>query len=286
MTAINITWNISSRVIDSDVKEILMRHGCSEIPKTTVHQKWVYKGDTLTIQNFGKTLFVQGPVSELNKSIVADLSKCEGLSLEGENIAKYAHLFDFGHNAIICRTCSHPVMLIEGKEKGLDFIFEKECGHKSDLKPPIFMITNRVLPDVNALVGGLISKGLSIGLFTGFEIVIPSFVITVIDKLGKREKEMSTRELECLRKLAESGKISIFMCKDGEPIPTTREEFDMKEDQIILNIAKLTNSILFTTDNVMKERAMLQKRPTIYMHPQYSKHLKMVADLRNPKREC
>jgi predicted PilT family ATPase len=128
----------------------------------------------------------------------------------------------------------------------------------------------------------LISKGLRIGLFTGFEIVVPSFVITVIDQLGKREKEMATRELEALRKYAESGKISIFMCKDGEQIPT-REEFDAKEDQIILNIAKLTNSILFTTDNVMKERAMLQKRPTIYMHPQYSKHLAMVADVRNPR---
>ena len=66
------------------------------------------------------------------------------------------------------------------------------------------------------------------------------------------------------------------MCKDGEKIPSP-EEFDAKEDQIILNISKLTNSILFTTDNVMKERAMLQKRPTIYMHPQYSKHLAMVA---------
>lgn len=144
------------------------------------------------------------------------------------------------------------------------------------------MITNRILPDVNVLVGGLISKGLGIGFFSGFEIVIPSFVITVIDTLGKREKEMATRELDELRKSAGSGKISIFFCKDGEKIPSTHEEFDLKEDQIILNIAKLTNSILFTTDNVMKERAMLQKRPTIYMHPQYSKHLKMVTELRNP----
>ena len=124
-------------------------------------------------------------------------------------------------------------------------------------------------------------KDLGIGLFTGFEIVIPSFVMTVIDTLGKREKEMATRELDELRKLADAGKISIFVCKDGEQIPTPAE-FDLKEDQIILNIAKLTNSILFTTDNVMKERAMLQKRPTIYMHPQYAKHLKMVTELRNP----
>ena len=284
MAAINITWNISPRANDSQIKEILDRHDCSEIPVKTAHQKWVYKLGTLTIKNYGKTLFLQGPVSEQNKAIVADLSKCEGLFLEGENIAKYAHLFDFGHNAIICNTCKHPIMLIEGKEKGLDFIFEKECGHKSDLKPPIFMISNRILPDVNALVGGLISKGLRIDLFTGFEIVIPSFVITVIDYLGKREKEMATRELESLRKFAESGKISIFICKDGEKIPPP-EEFDAKEDQIILNIAKLTNSILFTTDNVMKERAMLQKRPTIYMHPQYSKHLAMVADVRNPRKE-
>jgi rRNA-processing protein FCF1 len=284
MTSINITWNISPRANDAHFKDLLIQHGGTELPKNTAHQKWVCKCGSLTIQYFGKTLVIQGPISDQNKEIISELSKCEGLSLEGENIAKYAHLFDFGHNAIICNTCKHPVMLIEGKERGLDFIFEKECGHKTELKPPIFMITNRILPDVNALVGGLISKGLRIGLFTGFEIVVASFVITVIDNLGKREKEMATRELEALRKYAESGKISIFMCKDGEQIPS-REEFDAKEDQIILNIAKLTNSILFTTDNVMKERAMLQKRPTIYMHPQYSKHLAMVADVRNPRKD-
>jgi rRNA-processing protein FCF1 len=283
MAAINITWAISPRANATNIQEILTRHGCREVPAKTQHQKWVYKKDTLTIQNFGKSLFIQGPVSEENKKIITDLSRCEGLSLEGDNIEKYAQLFDFGHNAIMCRTCNHPVMLIEGREEGLDFVFRKECGHKSELKPPIFMITNRILPDVNALVGGLISKGLRIDLFTGFEIVIPNFVMTVIDNLGKREKAMALRELEELRGLAGSGKISLFICKDGEQIPLTPEEFDEKEDQIILNIAKLTNSILFTTDNVMKERAMLQKRPTIYMHPKYSKHLTIVADVRNPR---
>jgi rRNA-processing protein FCF1 len=58
---------------------------------------------------------------------------------------------------------------------------------------------------------------------------------------------------------------------------------DTVEDDVILEIAKLTNSILFTQDLTMKDKAMIKKRPTIFLHPEEAGKIKTIAQVRSPE---
>lgn len=53
-----------------------------------------------------------------------------------------------------------------------------------------------------------------------------------------------------------------------------------EEDKVILDFAQFTNSILITADNVFKERAVMQGRPTIYVNPSDFGKLKMIEEVR------
>jgi predicted PilT family ATPase len=177
--------------------------------------------------------------------------------------------------------CTTPSMLIEGKVENLDLVFRKECGHVAKMKPPIFMVTNRILPDVNVLISGHISRGIHLGLFEHFEIVIPDFVMKVIDTLGPVKKTGASNEIARLNRSEMDGKISVINCKDGHSIPPL-EQLGAVEDDIILDIAKLTNSILFTQDLTLKDKAMIKKRPTIFLHPEEAGKIKIIAEVRSP----
>jgi rRNA-processing protein FCF1 len=284
MAGINITWDISQKVDDAAVKEILHRYGCSDGAITNQYQKWVCKGSSISIQRFEKKLVFQGNENEQNIELMQVLSNVDGLNLDSANGEKYARLLRFSHNAILCMECRSPSMLIEGKVEGLDLVFRKDCGHIAKMQPPIFMVTNRILPDVNVLIGGHISKGIQIGLFEHFEIVIPDFVMGVIDTLPSAKKTGSSNEIERLKKSDMEGKITIINCKDGHKIPRTKEEMDATEDDTILEIAKLTNSILFTSDDIMKDKALIKKRPTIYLHPEEASKIKIITKVRSPEK--
>ena len=278
MTGINITWDISPTVEDTAIKEVLHRFGCTDGTVTDQHQKWMCKGSNITIIRFEKKLVFQGTENEANLEMMQDLAKVKGLYLDHANAEKYARLLRFSHNAILCMECTSPSMLIEGKVENLDLVFRKECGHIAKMKPPIFMVTNRILPDVNVLISGHISRGIQLGLFEHFEIVIPDFVMGVIDTFGSGKKAGASNEIARLKKYERDGKIAIINCKDGHPIPPP-EKMDAVEDDIILEIAKLTNSILFTQDVTMKDKAMIKKRPTIFLHPEEAGKIKIITQV-------
>lgn len=282
MTGINITWDISSTAEDTTIKEVLHRFGCTDSTTTDQHQKWMYKGSNITIIRFERKLVFQGTENELNLEMMQELSKVKGLHLDHTNAEKYARHLRFSHNAILCMECTSPSMLIEGKVENLDLVFRKECGHIEKVKPPIFMVTNRILPDVNVLISGHISRGIQLGLFEHFEIVIPDFVMGVIDTLGSSKKTGVSNEIARLKRSEMEGKISLINCKDGHPIPPP-EELGVVEDDVILEIAKLTNSILFTQDVTMKDKAMIKKRPTIFLHPEEAGKIKTIAQVRSPE---
>jgi rRNA-processing protein FCF1 len=282
MTGINITWDISPTAEDSSIKDVLHRFGCTDGTVTDKHQKWMCKGSSITIIRFERKLVFQGTDNELNLEMMQELNKLEELHLDHANAEKYARHLKFSHNAILCMECTSPSMLIEGNVEGLDLIFRKECGHEAKMKPPIFMVTNRILPDVNVIVGGHISKGIKIGLFENFEIVIPDFVMGVIDTFGSAKKTGASTEISRLKKYEREGKLSIINCKDNHPIPPP-EQLGAVEDDIILDIAKLTNSILFTQDLTMKDKAMIKKRPTIYLHPEEAGKIKIITKVRSPE---
>ena len=218
MTGINITWDISSIVEDDAIKKVLHQFGCNDGTTTDQHQKWVCKGSNITAIRFEKKLVFQGAESELTLDLMQELAKVKGLHLDHANAEKYARHLRFSHNAILCMECTTPSMLIEGRVENLDLVFRKECGHIAKMKPPIFMVTNRILPDVNILISGHISKGIQLGLFEHFEIVIPDFVMKVIDTLGPVKKTGASNEIARLNRSEMDGKISLINCKDGNPI--------------------------------------------------------------------
>jgi len=284
MAGINLTWEVSSGLDESKVKDVLKKFGCTDEKPTNRYQKWVCKGVNVTIIRFEKNLVVQGRENDESLQLVKELSKVNGLRLDKENAEKFAKLFRLSHNAIFCMECNTPSLLIEGKIEGLDIVFRKECGHKNSMRPPLFMLTSRILPDVNILIGGHLSRCIDLGYFEGFEVVIPDFVTHVIGVLGSREGSGASSEITRLRNFESNKRITIFNCKDGLPVPSTKEEFQKKEDDSILEIANLTNSILFTGDRNLKDKAMLNKRPTIYLQPRESKQLKIIKEVRHPPR--
>ena len=281
MTGINITWEVSSNFKESKIKDVLGKYGCTYEAPTTPYEKWVAKAVGVTVKLFAKKLLVQGRENAESLELIQELSELECLILDRRNAEKFAKLFPALHNAILCTECNRPSLLIEGKIEGLDITFHKECGHKNNLHPPLFMLTSRILPDVNVLVGGHLSKCINLGYFEGFEVVIPDYIMHVLDLLEPRKKKGASNEIERLRGLEKDNKITIFSSKDGLPIPT-KEEFQSREDDDILEIANLTNSILFTGDENLKDKATLVKRPTIYIHPSLSGHIKIIEETRNP----
>jgi len=282
MTGINITWDISPTADDTAIKEILHRFGCTDGTVTDQHQKWMCKGSNITIIRFERKLVFQGIDNELNLEIMQELSRVTGLHLDHTNAEKFARHLRFSHNAILCMECTSPSMLIEGKVENLDLVFRKECGHIAKMKPPIFMVTNRILPDINVLISGHISRGVQLGLFEHFEIIIPDFVMDVVDTFGSGKKAGVSNEIGRLKRLEKEGKISIINCKSDHAIPSL-EELGAVEDDIILEIAKLTNSILFTQDVTMKDKALIKKRPTIFLHPEEAGKIKVIAQVRSPE---
>ena len=105
----------------------------------------------------------------------------------------------------------------------------------------------------------------------------------VIDKYaGKAQKKAISDELGVLRKLANENRISILNYNDGFPILPSREQFESEEDDKILEIAHLTNSVMITCDGNFKDKALLANRPTIYIQRDMLEQIKIIEEVRAP----
>jgi len=280
MPSLTITWNVSSDFKDIRIKEVLESIKGEELEAKTEYEKYRWKASGLSLVRYEKKLFCQGPIIDDGLELVKKISEIEGLSLDRNNKGKFLKLVSSTQNAIICRDCYKDSLLIEGIVTELDISFKTECGHEDDMRPPLQMLTWRVLPDLNILIGNNLSKYIEMGYFNGFEIVIPDFTHKVLDLLGRNEKKGALRELEKLKEQSENRKIEIFYYKDGKRLPKSREEFEDKDDETFLEIANLTNSILLTGDGAFKQRAISDNRPTIFIHPQESKKMKKIERVR------
>jgi rRNA-processing protein FCF1 len=268
---------VSSGVDDSEIRDILTKFNCTLEEPKAAYEKWIFKGDGIKVVRYEKKLFVQGRKNDENLQLIQELSKVDGLKFDIKNVGKFVKLFRFFHNAILCDECKDPSLLIVCKIQELDIVFQRECGHKNSMAPPLLTLTSRILPDINALIAGHLSKCISLGFFDGFEVVIPHFVMSTADTLGTKKKGGVSTEIGKLKEFAKANKITIFYCEDGIPVPSTE-----KEDDIILKIAKLTNSILITGDSNLKDNALLNNRPTIFIHPKDSKKIKIIEKVRRP----
>lgn len=279
MVSITVTVKIDENFDDLKVIEILNKLGLIEMAPKTNYQKWIRKGEDLTVTRFEKKLLIQGKETDASMKIINELSAINVLDFDKKD--DELKLFEFSHNAIYCKECSHPsVMLINGSIEGSNLVFRQECGHENHMKPPFLVYTSRILPDLSVLVAGYISKCMNLGYFEKFEILIPDFIIQSIDRFSEsNQKKGASRELEKLRELKHENKIELTFYKDGFDIPKTKDEYKNTEDNIILEIAKITNSILFTGDVNLKIKSTYNDRPTIFIHPEDAASIKSFSEL-------
>ena len=137
----------------------------------------------------------------------------------------------------------------------------------------------RILPDICVLISHTLSRLIKLGLLHGFEIVIPDFLEFTVDMLCEgRLKSGFYNELDELSKLEDDRLISILYCDYEKPLPMDRETLIKTEDEYILEIAVVTNSILFTSDKGLKYEATSIKQPVFYFPPKYQKDIKELAN--------
>jgi predicted PilT family ATPase len=154
-------------------------------------------------------------------------------------------------------------MVFEGRVEGVKLIFQSECAHTVALDAPLMMFTFRVMPDLNMLISRSMTRLLSMGYFTDFEIVIPEFLIDYVDRV-KKERGGIAEELKDIRRLASERNTRLLFIPDNI-IRVQKDYVNTQEDKVVLELADITNSILVTGDKNLRERAALQCRPTIFV---------------------
>jgi len=279
---ITIVWNVTSRFSEHNLTKVLITFKAQQKSSRSEHVLGIWKVNGLTIKYYKRKIVVQGNLNDYNKTLLLEITKIEGLTLDDKNAAKLRQIFPSKQNAIVCDECKSTSLLIEAKTRGLDVVFVKECGHEDRLITPLTMINSRILPDLNVLISQSISRLVKLGYFNGFEVTIPEFMFDVIDQFkGKGNKDKVSQELMNLRRLEQDNKIKIISLKT-DLINLNELNLPRDEDKVILKIANLTNSVLVTGDQVLKDRAILENRPTIYIPAKIFGELKIIEEVRNP----
>lgn len=282
MPPITIVWKASSRFHEQELVGILRKFEAERQASKSEYELGIWKINGLTVKRYERKIVVQGNLDDYNRNLLPAIEKIDGLTLDAKNAAKLRRIFPSKQNAIICDKCKSVSLLIEGAEEGLDIVFRKVCGHVDRLVAPLTMINSRVLPDINILVSKSLSRLIDLGYFKGFQIVIPEFIFDVIDQFkGSGSKRAVSEELANLRSQESNGKIEIIGLK-SDLVNLEKMDLDRDEDKIILTIAHLTNSVLITADQVLKDRAIMEERPTIFVPPRVFGKIKVIEEVRNP----
>jgi rRNA-processing protein FCF1 len=275
--SVNIVFEISTGFDESTLLAYMQK--AKEEKTKGDYELRVWRIDGLTIKQYERKLVVQGGLNDFTKGFLQGLRGVKGLTLDGKNTIAFVRVFPSKHNAILCQECGGTFLAIQGEIEGLDVVFKNECGHRNNLRPPIFMLNNRILPDLNMLISKSLSRLIHLGYFIGFEVVVPEFLLDVVDQFkGSGNKTAVSAELDDLRALERSGKIRM---NSLSALPMQIDTSGFKdEDKVILGLAHLTNSVLITSDKIMKERAVAQERPTVYINPDDFGKIKMIQETR------
>ncbi len=112
----------------------------------------------------------------------------------------------------------------------------------------------------------------------GFEILIPDFVEEIVLVLCEGKlKAGFYNEINRLKELEAERKIDILYCSYGIDWPENRNKLITTEDDMILEVAVATDSILFTADKGLRDKAISIKQPVIYIPPKFQKGIKKLA---------
>lgn len=281
MSQITIVWEVGSEFKKESLDQILKNLAAQAKKPSSEHERGFWQVSGAVVKLYERKLMVQGRKTESSINLVAQIKGMNGLSLDNKNAKRLTELFPRFPNAIMCTECKNPFLSINGEIEGFDIIFKGECGHRCNLKPPLLMLNSRIFPDINVLVAKGLSRCIKLGCFVDFEIVIPDLTMDVIDTLlGPKTKKAASAEINTLRSFENEGKISIFNYNYGFRSVISKEELEDKEDDLILEIACLTNAILVTADRSLRDKALLKKRPTIYMDPEIWSNLKHIEEVR------
>jgi rRNA-processing protein FCF1 len=259
---LTLVWDLDKPFQQEQLSGLMKRHGAEERQTKALHEQkvWKYRGLSLTL--YESTLVIQGDFDQSAKQLLKDLSSLPGLHLQ----SKYSRLlasFNPRQNSLMCPICMSQSMVFEGRVEGVKLVFQTECAHTVELDAPLMMYTFRVMPDLNILISRSMSRLLSLGYFTSFEIVIPEFLIDYVDRV-KKERGGIAEELKEVRRLVSEGNTRLLFIPENI-IRVPKDYANTQEDKVVLELADITNSILITGDKNLRERAALQRRPTIFV---------------------
>lgn len=235
--------------------------------------------DGVNVIRYEKKIVIQGHDSEHNSAIINEIVAFDGINLDRKNMDVLSSILSKQQNAIICKECHRPSLIIEAEVKELNIKFKKECGHVDDMNTPLFMINFRILPDINILVSRSLSKLIELNHFTGYEIVIPRLVMNVVDTLDAGKKAGVSEEISALKSLEGQEKIKVIDY-DDKYNESDVKNYLSQEDNYLSDISDITNSILITGDNILKSKVQLKNRPVIFIHPKYQSPIKTMYETR------
>ncbi|MGZ7210230.1 MAG: hypothetical protein ACXVHV_10150 [Methanobacterium sp.] len=136
----------------------------------------------------------------------------------------------------------------------------------------------RILPDICVLISHTLSRLIELEILDGFEILLPDSMDYIVKILCEgRLKAGFYNEIDKLKELEVQRKIDILYCSYEMPEIKTKKELIAREDDLILEIAVVTNSILFTSDKALRDKASSVKQPVIYFPAKYQRNIKDIS---------
>jgi predicted PilT family ATPase len=136
----------------------------------------------------------------------------------------------------------------------------------------------RILPDICVLISHTLSRLIELNILEGFEIIIPDSIENIVQILCESRLQAGFyNEIDKLKELETERKIDIVHCSYEMPEIKTKKELVKIEDDLILEIAIITNSILFTSDKGLRNKASSVKQPVIYFPAKYQKNIKDIS---------
>lgn len=138
--------------------------------------------------------------------------------------------------------------------------------------------TSRILPDICVLISHTLSRLIKLGFLENFEIIIPDSIEYIVHVLCEGRLQAGFyNEIDKLKELEAERKIDILYCSYQLPEIETKKELINKEDDLILEIAVATDSILLTSDKGLRDKAVSVKQPVIYFPAKFQKNIKEIS---------
>lgn len=234
-----------------------------------------YNGHNVKILVYKNTFMIQGKgiknPNEYIFNLMNHIKKIKFLNLKEkseENFQKFLPKIGI----ILCTKCGTSSNFVELEIENDGPIFKyNSCDCILNLRNYSFnLINNRLLPDLNVIISDSLIRLFNLGFFKDFTVIIPTYILDICDKklLGKARQRKINEFIEKCVELKNKNFLKIINFKENEIIKfkeITENNFNQIEDKIFIELSKLTNSFLVTSDKSLKTQLLLQDLPLIYL---------------------